>query len=79
MKQYDIYKSEGGYRVAAGIYLGCPNTDFCPWFARHDQAAIWRAEEIRKTITRKQAEGYPYTLDIPYLTRLLDRPQKQEA
>jgi hypothetical protein len=33
MKQYEIFASEGGYRIALHIVNGCPNISKAPWYA----------------------------------------------
>lgn len=32
MKEYDIFKSEGGYRVCLGVYNDGPIMEHSPWF-----------------------------------------------
>lgn len=32
MKKYDVFKSQGGYGVALGIYLDCPVVGSIRWF-----------------------------------------------
>ena len=41
MNKYYIFKSEGGYRVAMGIYLGNPVIATCPWFATIGEAELF--------------------------------------
>lgn len=48
MNQYDIYKSEGGFRVAAEVCNGCPVTKSSPWFRRKSVAAMWRTHQIAR-------------------------------
>jgi hypothetical protein len=39
MKKYDVFKSQGGYAVAVGVYLDCPVVGICPWFQGESDAA----------------------------------------
>jgi len=43
MEKYDVFTSEGGYRVAIGIYLDSPVMDTCPWFKDHETAEKYSA------------------------------------
>ena len=38
MKPYDVFKSEGGYRVALSVYLGGPVMGNSPWFPTLEEA-----------------------------------------
>ena len=38
MKHYDVFKSQGGYAVALGIYGGCPVVGSCKWFETEAEA-----------------------------------------
>jgi len=38
MKQYDVFKSQGGYGVALGIYLDCPVIGSIRWFEEKEEA-----------------------------------------
>lgn len=57
MERFDIYKSEGGYRVAEGVHCDCPviNLD-TPWFAEKGKAEEYRVKCIRDEI--KWLEGH---------------------
>jgi len=46
MKRLDIFKSEGGYRLALGIYNDCPVIDRSPWYETKDQAERAKNEAI---------------------------------
>ena len=43
MERYDIFKSQGGYGVALGIYNGCPVVGSIRWFETR-----FKAEEYTK-------------------------------
>lgn len=45
MKPYEIYKSEGGYRVAAELCNGGPVLKSSPWFANKGLAAAQKMEK----------------------------------
>lgn len=38
MKKYDVFKSQGGYGVALGIYLDCPVVGSIRWLETKEQA-----------------------------------------
>lgn len=38
MKKYDIFKSEGGFRVCGSVWNGEPVIDVSPWFPTIEQA-----------------------------------------
>ena len=38
MKKYEVFASEGGYRVALGIWGGNPIIDQSPWFKTREEA-----------------------------------------
>lgn len=38
MNQYDIFASEGGFRVCGGTYLGDPVIDASPWYPSIEEA-----------------------------------------
>ena len=47
MKKYEVFRSEGGYRVAADIVFGGPVIENCPWYENKKAAtaaavAMWR-------------------------------------
>lgn len=54
MKENQIYKSEGGYRVAFGVWGDSPIVDSSPWFETLDAARI--AREKRRLENMKSAE-----------------------
>ena len=37
MNKYDLFKSEGGYRVYLGVWSGSPVVS-CPWFETKEEA-----------------------------------------
>ncbi len=79
MKQYDIYKSEGGYRVAAEMAYDWPEHRSSPWFPNRGLAASWRMRRLKKALQRTFALEYPKSYkdqDIKYLRDLISRPQK---
>ena len=38
MELYDVFKSEGGFRVAGAVYNDCPVMDRSPWFETREEA-----------------------------------------
>jgi len=38
MEKYDVFKSQGGYGVAMGVYLDCPVVGSIRWFETESQA-----------------------------------------
>lgn len=38
MERYDIFKSEGGFRVCGGTWAGGPVIDSSPWYATLEEA-----------------------------------------
>lgn len=40
MKMYDIFASEGGYRVCGGLWGDDPIINQCPWFTTREEAEI---------------------------------------
>lgn len=53
MKKYDIFKSEGGYRVCGAVYLDEPILDLSPWFETTEEA-----EEAAKAMEFKDISGF---------------------
>ena len=53
MKQGDIYKSEGGYRVAWAMWGDSPVITNSPWYATHEEAE--QAIKARKAADERQA------------------------
>jgi hypothetical protein len=47
VKKYDIFKSQGGYGVALGIYLDSPVMGTIRWFETEPQAQEWRENKIK--------------------------------
>lgn len=41
MKKYDVFKSQGGYGVALGIYLGSPVVGSIRWFESKEDAETY--------------------------------------
>lgn len=41
MKHYDVFKSQGGYGVALGIYNDCPVMGSVRWFENKEQAETY--------------------------------------
>ena len=78
MKQYDIYKSDGGYRVARGMLLGYPLKGASPWFRNRGLAASWRMRALEQARQRVLAPEYPASYrdaDLAYFDSLIARPQ----
>jgi hypothetical protein len=48
MKSFDVFKSEGGYRVALAIWNNGPVMEHSPWFSAEDEARKF-AEKLQKT------------------------------
>ena len=61
MERFDIYKSEGGYRVAAYVYHDCPVVGASPWFDDKAKAVEYRDKCIRGEIEQlhDMCEEYP--------------------
>jgi hypothetical protein len=38
MNKYDVFKSEGGYRVCLGVWSGSPIISKCPWLETKEEA-----------------------------------------
>lgn len=51
MKQYDIFESEGGYRVAGDIHAGGPVMSASPW-----RKTRRGAEALRRKMLARQKE-----------------------
>ena len=64
MKQGDIYKSEGGYRVAWAMWGDGPVITNSPWYATHEEAE--QAIKERKAANERQEaiDGDMAALDI---------------
>ena len=60
MKQYDIYKSDGGYRVARGMLLGYPLKGASPWFRNRGLAAAWRKRAVENDWNYLYNKDYIY-------------------
>ena len=76
MRQYDVYKSEGGYRVACDTYLDCPVTDSSPWFKTKSEAEAYRDKRIKERIAYIENDVYPPSLqerEIAALRKLLKK------
>ena len=82
MEQYDIYKSEGGYRVAVLVHLGWPDTQSSPWFCNRGLAAAWRTRVIARKIKKWEEDTvYPVSIvvkSIAELKSILAAAQKRE-
>lgn len=52
MEQYDVFPSEGGYRVCLGIHNNNPVIDKCPWFKTKSGAKAVARETKFKNETR---------------------------
>ena len=37
MNKYDVFSSEGGYRVCLGVWGGSPVVSNCPWFETKEE------------------------------------------
>lgn len=65
MERFDIYKSEGGYRVAEGVYNDCPVIDLsAPWFADKAKAAEYREKCIRDEIKWLEDHRWEWPADM---------------
>lgn len=62
MEIYDIFKSEGGYRVCGATWAGGPVIDSSPWFATMEEA-----EAHRDKMRRRDRYGYSTSclFDVP--------------
>ncbi|SPF51151.1 hypothetical protein SBF1_50035 [Candidatus Desulfosporosinus infrequens] len=58
MKRLDIFKSEGGYRLALGIYNDSPVIDKSPWFETKEEAEKARREVIEEDEREAKIEQY---------------------
>lgn len=62
MKVYDVFASEGGYRVCGAVWAGCPVIDSSPWFATREEAEN-EVERMKSRAVERQAleivQGYP--------------------
>ena len=81
MKRYDIYKSEGGYRVAAYVYHDGPVVGASPWFSDKAKAVEYRDKCIRGAIEQlhDMCEEYPKSVidaEISALCALLQRVEE---
>lgn len=47
MKQYDVFESEGGFRVAGKVYLDMPVMSESPWY-KHRSSANRAAKRMRE-------------------------------
>lgn len=76
MKLFDIYKSEGGYRVACITRCDCPVTNSSPWFKTKDKAEAYREKQIKERIAYIEGEAYPPSMkerEVSALRRLLKK------
>lgn len=76
MKQYDIYKSDGGYRVACSVRLDCIVTDSSPWFKTKAKAEAYREKRIEERIAHIDGEACPPSMkerEVKALRRLLKK------
>ena len=59
----DIFKSEGGWRVAHNVWAGGPDMRNSPWFATRDEAkahlAEWKAKRAEDDAAFREALGLP--------------------
>lgn len=62
MKQYEIYKSEGGYRVAKEVWYGAPVVSYSPWFATFIRALKWRYAQVKRDYNANTMDGIPRTV-----------------
>lgn len=86
MKFYEIYKSEGGYRVAAAVQNESPIISSSPWFATRGEAAEWRIKDINRKIAAakkmEKEDGVPSEIVdtvINYFNHLLAAAKKEVA
>ena len=86
MEFYEIYRSEGGYRVAAAIRNESPIISSSPFFATRGEAAEWRIKDIERRIARVTKEvawgNYPLEIADPiidYFNSILAAAKKEVA
>lgn len=86
MEFYEIYRSEGGYRVAAAVRNESPIISSSPFFATRGEAAEWRIKDIERRIakvTKEAARGdYPLEVAAPiidYFNSILAVAKKEAA
>lgn len=48
MKKYDIFASEGGYRLCLGVWNDGPILDSSPWFEEKDEAEKAKEAALRE-------------------------------
>ena len=70
MKKLDIFKSEGGYRLALGIYNDSPVIDNSPWYTTHEEAEKARAEFIDEEKRQRMIEKFIEDGDLDSLERM---------
>ena len=58
MERFDIFKSEGGYRLALGIYNDSPVIDKSPWFETKEEAEKEKERVIAEAERQVKIEQY---------------------
>lgn len=64
MKKYDVFKSQGGYAVALGIYNDCPVVGSMQWFETKE-----KAEEYAKNKKAYDEAYAKFEESIPYMSQ----------
>ena len=64
MKKYDVFKSQGGYGVALGIYLDSPVVGTIRWFEKENDAI-----EYSKNKKRYDEDCEKFEDNIQYMTQ----------
>ena len=64
MKRLDIFKSEGGYRLALAVYLDSPVLDYSPWFQTKEEAELARENCMYKEERQQWIDGLVELSDI---------------
>ena len=80
MGKYEIYNSEGGYRVAVAVYHDCPVVGTSPWFDDKAKAAEYRDKCIRGEIEQlhDMREEYPKSVIDAEISALCALTQRGE-
>jgi hypothetical protein len=70
MERYDIFKSEGGYRVAKAVYNDGPVLDKCPWYPTQKKAEKARDKAMADEELQEKIDEAINNLDIETLEKL---------
>lgn len=69
MKVYDVFRSEGGYRVCGAIWAGGPVIDSSPWFPTREEAEEgvqkMKQEDLERDAVLLLSSGAPENLFSP--------------